>query len=125
MLFSEAWLKRFKERLNADPEMQVIGVLVHDRVLAGVRRQTVYRAFRAGPARRGHCFNATRCSMRLWFRASPEIWARFFQEDPNPSITTFSHAVRVPGFVLRSDTLVAMAKRAGPASTMNIMRTVE
>jgi hypothetical protein len=60
------------------------------------------------------------------FRASPEIWAKFFAKEPEPLYHDFfAMLMRVPGFVLEGDTLVAMQNARALHRAMNVMRTVE
>src|SRR5205814_1472294 len=59
------------------------------------------------------------------FRASPEIWGRFFARTPEPLFHDFfAMLMRVPGFVLEGDTLVAMQHARALHRAMNVMRTV-
>ena len=124
-LFSDAWLKRFEERLNADPEMQVIGDWFSTAFsLASGDKRCIVR-FERG--RLVEAIASPRLDVRcaFGFRASPEIWARFFQKDPEPLYHDFfAMLMRVPGFVLEGDTLVAMQNARALHRAMNVMRTV-
>ena len=66
----------------------------------------------------------SRCA--FGFRASPEIWAKFFAKEPEPLYHDFfAMLMRVPGFVLEGDTLVAMQNARALHRAMNVMRTVQ
>ncbi len=124
--FSETWLKRFQARVNADPEMHVIGDWF-----------TTAFSLTCGDARcivrfeRGQLVE-TIASPRLdvrcafGFRASEEIWTRFFAKNPEPLFHDFfAMLMRVPGFVLEGDTLAAMQHARALHRAMNIMRAVD
>ncbi|MBI4520819.1 MAG: hypothetical protein HY701_08260 [Gemmatimonadetes bacterium] len=123
--FSEAWLKRFQERLNADPEMRVIGDWFTTAFsLASGDVRCVLR-FERG--RLVEVQSSPRIDVRcaFGFRASPEIWGRFFAEHPEPLYHDFfAMLMRVPGFVLEGDTLVAMQHARALHRAMNVMRTL-
>ena len=59
------------------------------------------------------------------FRASLDIWSRFFAPEPEPLYHDFfAMLMRVPGFVLEGDTLVAMQHARALHRAMNVMRSV-
>ena len=69
-----------------------------------------------------------RVDVRCYFglRASPEIWARYLRQSPEPPYQNmFAMLMRVPGFVLEGDTLVAMQNVRALSRVMNVMRTAE
>src|SRR5689334_20216563 len=104
--FSEGWLNRFKERVNADPEMHVIGdwFTTAFSLSSEVRRCIV----RFEQGRMVDAVVAPRLDVRcaFGFRASSEIWERFFKKTPEPLYhDVFAMLMRVPGFVLEGDTL--------------------
>ena len=124
-IFSENWLKRFEERVNADTEMQVIGdwFTTAFSVASGERRCIV--RFECG--RLVEAIASPRLDVRcaFGFRATPEIWSRFFRQHPEPLYhDVFAMLMRVPGFVLEGDTLVAMQNARALHRAMNVMRTV-
>ena len=60
------------------------------------------------------------------FRANPEIWNRFFKKEPEPLYHDFfAMLMRVPGFVIEGDTLVAMQNARALHRAMNVMRTID
>jgi len=124
-MFSDDWLSRAQSRVNADPEMQVIGdwFTVAFSLVCGDRRAIL--RFERG--RLVETVAAPRLDVRcaFGFRASPEIWGRFFAEDPEPLYHDFfAMLMRVPGFVLEGDTLVAMQHARALHRAMNVMRQV-
>jgi len=124
--FTVPWLNRMRQRINADPEMEAIGDWF-----------TTAFSLTSGEGRyilrfeRGKLVEITqsprldvRCA--FGFRASPEIWAKFFAKDPEPLYHDFfAMLMRVPGFVLEGDTLVAMQNARALHRAMNVMRTVQ
>ena len=59
------------------------------------------------------------------FRASADIWRRFFRDPPEPLYhDVFAMLMRVPGFVLEGDTLIAMQHARALHRTMKVMRMV-
>jgi hypothetical protein len=123
--FSDAWLGRFQDRVNADPEMAVVGDWFTTALsLSCGDRRCVVR-FERG--RIVEALSAPRIDVRcaFGFRASPEIWAKFLSPDPEPLYHDFfAMLMRVPGFVLEGDTLVAMQHARALHRAMNVMRTL-
>ena len=124
--FSDAWLKRYQDLVNADPEMQVIGDWFTTALsLSSGDRRCIVRFERGKIV---EVYPSPRLDVRcaFGFRASPEIWARFFARDPEPLYHDFfAMLMRVPGFVIEGDTLVAMQHARALHRAMNVMRTVE
>jgi hypothetical protein len=124
-LFSDEWLTRAQARVNADPELKVIGgwFTVALSLTSGDRRAIL--RFEGG--RLIDVIGSPRLDVRcaFGFRASPEIWTKFFAKDPEPLYHDFfAMLMRVPGFVLEGDTLVAMQHARALHRAMNLMRTV-
>ena len=123
---SDPWLLRFQERLNADPELHIIGnwLTTALSLTCGDRRCIV--RFERGKV--VEVLAAPRIDVRcaFGFRSSPEIWSKFLSRDPEPLFHDFfAMLMRVPGFVLEGDTLVAMQHARALHRAMNLMRTVE
>ncbi len=123
--FTEDWLARFRDRVNADPEMAVIGdwFTTTFSLTCGDRRCIV----RFEKGRLVDTFVSPRIDVRcaFGFRASEEIWSRFFSPQPEPLYHDFfAMLMRVPGFVLEGDTLVAMQNARALHRAMNVMRTI-
>ena len=125
-LFSDAWLARFRDRVNADPELDVIGRWFTTAFSISCGDRRVVLRFEHG--RLVDINAAPRIDVRsaFGFRAAPEIWAKFFSREPEPLYHDFfAMLMRVPAFVLEGDTLVAMQNARALHRAMNIMRSVE
>ena len=125
-LFSDDWLTRAQARINADPEMQVIGgwFTTAFSLTCGERRAIL----RFDGGRLADVLPSPRLDVRcaFGFRASIEIWSKFFAANPEPLYHDFfAMLMRVPGFALEGDTLVAMQNARALHRAMNLMRTVE
>ena len=125
-LFPEiAWMESYRERVNADPEMAVIGDWFTTSLsfTFGERRYVV----RVERGRITDINAAPRVDSRaaFGFRAPMEVWRKFVSLDP-PALyhDFFAMLMRVPGFVLEGDTLVAMQHARALHRAMNLMRTV-
>jgi hypothetical protein len=124
-IFSEPWLKRFQERVNADPEMQVVGDWFTTAFSLSAEDARCIVRFERG--RLVDSMIAPRLDVRcaFGFRATRDIWLRFFSREPEPLYHDFfAMLMRVPGFVLEGDTLVAMQNARALHRAMNIMKTV-
>lgn len=124
-LFSDEWLARAQARVNADPELQTIGrwFTVAFSLTSGDRR--VVLRFERG--RLVEVIARPRLDVRcaFGFRADPEIWAKFLADNPEPLYHDFfAMLMRVPGFVLEGDTLVAMQHARALHRAMNVLRLV-
>jgi len=123
--FTDTWLARFRDRVNADPEMAVIGdwFTTAFSLSCGDRRCIV----RFDKGRIVETVAAPRIDVRcaFGFRASEEIWSKFLSPQPEPLYHDFfAMLMRVPGFVLEGDTLVAMQNARALHRAMNVMRTL-
>jgi hypothetical protein len=125
-IFSDDWLARAQADVNADPEMQIIGNWFTTAFsLTCADRRAIVR-FERG--RLVEILPSPRLDVRcaFGFRASIEIWTKFFAADPEPLYHDFfAMLMRVPGFVLEGDTLVAMQNARALHRAMNVMRAVE
>ncbi len=118
-----AWLARYRERVNADPELRVIGDWF-----------TTSFALTFGEARHAlkvekGCIVEMVAGPRLdvrtlfGFRAPVAVWRKFLQPDPPPLFHDFfAMLMRVPEFVLEGDALVAMQNARALHRMMNLMR---
>ncbi len=117
------WIERYRERVNADPEMEVIG-----------RWFTTTFAVTFGDNRyallldRGRVVDVIpgkRLDVRTHFglRAPVEVWRKFLSPDPPPLYHDFfAMLMRVPDFVLEGDNLIVMQNARALHRMMNIMR---
>ena len=123
--FTESWLGEFRDRVNADPEMAVIGdwFTTAFSLTCGDRRCIV----RFEKGKLVETIPSPKIDRRcvFGFRASEDIWTKFFSPVPEPLYHDFfAMLMRVPGFVLEGDTLVAMQNARALHRAMNVMRTV-
>ncbi|HXD72771.1 MAG TPA: hypothetical protein VN628_03500 [Vicinamibacterales bacterium] len=123
--FTESWLTQFRDRVNADPEMSVIGdwFTTAFSLTCGDRRCIV----RFDRGRLVETMTSPKIDVRcaFGFRASEEIWSKFFSPSPEPLYHDFfAMLMRVPGFVLEGDTLAAMQNARALHRAMNVMRTL-
>jgi hypothetical protein len=124
-LFSDAWLRRFQERANADPELEIIGRWFTTAFLicCGDRRVVI----RVDRGRITDMIPAPRLDVRsvFTFRASSQTWARFLGQRPEPLYhDLFAMLMRVPDFTIEGDTLAAMQHARALHRLMNLMRLV-
>jgi hypothetical protein len=123
--FSDEWLARFRARVNADPEMAVIGDWFTTAFsLSCGERRCIVRFDRGKLVETiGAPGIDARCT--FGFRASEEIWSKFLSPAPEPLYHDFfAMLMRVPGFVLEGDTLAAMQNARALHRAMNVMRTL-
>ncbi len=123
--FSDAWWARFQERLNADIEMQLIGQWFTLAMSFGCGERRCIVRFERGKVLQ--VVQSPRLDVRCDFgvRASQEIWEKFLAESPEPLYhDVFAMIMRVPGFVLEGDTLVAMQNARALHRAMRVMRTI-
>lgn len=117
------WIERFRDRVNADPEMAVIGDWFSTSLsLTFGERRYVLRLERG---RIADINAAPRIDSRsaFGFRAPMEVWRRFVSPEP-PALyhDFFAMLMRVPEFVLEGDGLVAMQNARALQRMMNLMR---
>ena len=118
-----SWMERYRERVNADPEMEVIGGWFSTSLCLtfGERRYVV----RMERGRMADINAAPRIDARaaFGFRAPMEVWRKFVSPQP-PALyhDFFAMLMRVPEFVLEGDGLVAMQNARALQRMMTLMR---
>ena len=121
-----AWLESFRARVNADPEMGVIGDWFTTAFSLGFgERRLVVRVERGKIA---EIVANPRLDVRaaFGFRAPLEVWRKFLSAKPPPLFHDFfAMLMRVPEFVLEGDGLVAMQNARALHRMMNLMRGTE
>jgi hypothetical protein len=123
--FSDAWLARYQTLVNGDPEMRVIGdwfTVTFSLTSADTRAIVRFERGRLASFVVSPRFDVP-CA--FGFRASPAIWQRFL----GPAVEPLYHAIfamimRVPGFVLEGDSLVAMQHARALHRAMSVMKAV-
>ena len=119
----QAWLTRYKTRVNADPELGVIGQWFTT-VLTLTFGEARY-ALKLEQGRIVDIIASPKLDVRalFGFRAPVEVWRKFLSPDPPPLFHDFfAMLMRVPEFVLEGDSLVAMQNARALHRMMNIMR---
>ena len=117
------WMEHYRDRVNADPEMQVIANWFSTSLALtfGERRYVV----RMERGKMTDINAAPRFDARsaFGFRAPMEVWRKFVSPEP-PALyhDFFAMLMRVPEFVLEGDSLVAMQNARALQRMMNLMR---
>lgn len=117
------WMENYRDRVNADPEMQVIGGWFSTSLsLTFGERRYVVRVERGAIT---DINAAPRIDARasFGFRAPMEVWEKFVSREP-PALyhDFFAMLMRVPQFVLEGDSLAAMQNARALQRMMNLMR---
>lgn len=118
-----AWLARYRERVNADPELRVIGDWFT--VSFALTFREVRHALKVDKGSIIDIVTAPRLDVRTMFgfRAPVAVWRKFLQPDPPPLFHDFfAMLMRVPEFVLEGDALIAMQNARALHRMMNVMR---
>ncbi len=118
-----AWLNAFRDRVDADPEMQVIGdwFTTAFSLTFGETRLIL----RIEKGRIAEIVPNLRLDVRCAFgvRAPMEVWRKFLSPTPPPLYHDFfAMLMRVPEFVLEGDGLMAMQNARALHRMMNLMR---
>jgi hypothetical protein len=118
-------LTRFQQQLNADPEMAVIGDWFTLSMSLSCDDERRVLRFERGRLVQTILTPKLDAPCAFGFRAGADIWRRFFSDPPEPLYhDVFALLMRVPGFVLEGDTLVAMQHARALHRAMRVMRTV-
>src|SRR5262245_9512832 len=118
-----AWMEAYRDRVNADAEMDVIGEWFSTALsfTFGERRYVV----RIERGKIADINAAPRIDARtsFGFRAPQAVWEKFVSPNP-PALyhDFFAMLMRVPEFVLEGDGLVAMQNARALQRMMNLMR---
>lgn len=118
-----SWFDRYRTRVNADPEMAVIGDW-----LSTTFTLTFGDARHALVVDKGKIVDiiaAPRFDVRapFGFRAPVDVWRKFLSPNPPPLYHDFfAMLMRVPEFVIEGDSLIAMQNARALHRMMNIMR---
>ena len=120
------WMERYRERVNADPEMRVIGDWFSlDFKLCFGDESWLLRVREGRIADILHDPRFDRPS-RFTISAPMRVWRKFIRPDPEPLYHDFfAMLMRVPEFELDGDSLAAMQNARALHRMMNILRTME
>jgi hypothetical protein len=121
-----AWLESFRDRVNADPEMKLIGRWFTTPISLsfGEIRYVLHIA----EGRIGEIVANPRIDVRaaFGFHAPVEVWRKFLSTRPPPLYHDFfAMLMRVPEFVIEGDSLLAMQNARALHRMMNLMRGTE
>jgi hypothetical protein len=117
------WLKLYRERVNSDPELDVIGewfTTTFTLTFGGNRY-----ALKVDKGKIVDIIAAPRLDVRagFGFAAPIEVWEKFLSPNPPPLFHDFfAMLMRVPEFRLEGDSLLAMQNARALHRMMNIMR---
>jgi hypothetical protein len=116
------WLARYRERVNGDAELKVIGdwFTTTFGLTFGDSRYAVQ-------VKKGRIADIVTPKLDtrtpFGFRAPVVVWRKFLSENPPPLFHDFfAMLMRVPEFVLEGDSLIAMQNARALHRMMNIMR---
>jgi hypothetical protein len=118
-----SWLARYRERVNGDPELDVIGEWFNTTLTLtfGDNRY----ALKIEKGKIAEIVASPRLDVRaaFGFVAPVEVWNKFLSPDPPPLYHDFfAMLMRVPEFRIEGDSLVAMQNARALHRLMNIMR---
>ena len=120
------WLEAFRNRVNADPEMKLIGRWFTTSISLSFGETRYVLGVEEG--RIGDIMTNPRIDARaaFGFAAPVDVWRKFLSRDPPPLYHDFfAMLMRVPEFRLEGDSLVAMQNARALHRMMNIMRETE
>jgi len=117
------WLAHYRDRINADPELNVIGDWLSTTftLTFGDNRY----ALKIDKGKIVDIIASPRLDVRaaFGFRAPVDVWQKFLCPNPPPLFHDFfAMLMRVPEFTLEGDSLVAMQNARALHRMMNIMR---
>jgi len=121
-----AWLEAFRNRVNADPEMKLIGRWFSTSISLSFG-DTRY-VLRVDQGCIGDIVANPRIDARaaFGFRAPVEVWYKFLSAAPPPLYHDFfAMLMRVPEFVIEGDSFLAMQNARALHRMMNLMRGTE
>jgi hypothetical protein len=121
-----AWLEAFRNRVNADPEMKLIGRWFSTSISLSFGDTRYVLCVDQG--RIGDIVANPRIDARaaFGFRAPVEVWCKFLSAAPPPLYHDFfAMLMRVPEFVIEGDSFLAMQNARALHRMMNLMRGTE
>jgi hypothetical protein len=120
------WLEAFRDRVNADPEMKLIGRWFTTPISLSFGEIRYVLSIAEG--RIDEIAANPRIDVRaaFGFRAPVEVWRKFLSATPPPLYHDFfAMLMRVPEFVIEGDSLLAMQNARALHRMMNLMRGTE
>ena len=120
------WMERYRDRVNADREMAVIGDWFSLDFKLSFEGDTWLLAVREG--RIADIVHRPRFDRpaRFTIVAPMRVWNKFIRPDPEPLYHDFfAMLMRVPEFEIDGDSLAAMQNARALHRMMNILKTME
>jgi len=120
------WLEAFRDRVNADPEMKLIGHWFTTSI--SLSFGDVRYVLQVDNGRISNIVAQPRIDARaaFGFRAPIEVWRKFLSPKPPPLYHDFfAMLMRIPEFVIEGDSLIAMQNARALHRMMNLMRDTE
>ena len=120
------WLEAFRDRVNADPEMKLVGNWFTASILLSFGDMRYVLHVNKGCI--GEIVANPRLDVRaaFGFRAPLEVWRKFLSARPPPLYHDFfAMLMRVLEFVIEGDSLIAMQNARALHRMMNLMRGTE
>ena len=118
-----AWFERYRDRVNADPELKVIGGWFNTTFALAFGEHRYALKVEKGSITDIVASPKFDVRTLFGFRAPLDVWRKFLSPDPPPLFHDFfAMLMRVPEFVLEGDGLVAMQNARALHRMMNIMR---
>lgn len=118
-----AWMDAYRERVNADPEMEVIGGWFSTSFSITFDEKRYVLRVERGKITDINAAPRIDARSAFGFRAPMAVWDKFMSPNP-PALyhDFFALLMRVPEFVLEGDGLVAMQNARALQRMMNLMR---
>jgi hypothetical protein len=118
-----AWMERYRERVNADPEMELIGGWFSTSLSLTFGEHRYIVRMERGKMTDINVEPRIDSRSSFGFRAPMAVWEKFVSPEP-PALyhDFFAMLMRVPEFVLEGDSLVAMQNARALQRMMNLMR---
>jgi hypothetical protein len=121
--FTEPWLCDYQERVNGDRELQMIGDWFSVAMSLACDEQRAIVRFDRGQLADFFCSPRLDVPCAFGFRGAAPIWDRYLAPVPPPLYhNVFAMLMRVPGFVLEGDTLVALQHARALSRAMTLLR---
>ncbi len=118
-----SWFARYRDRVNADPELNVIGDWLSTTFTLSFGDSRY--ALKIDKGKIIDIITSPRLDVRavFGFRAPVDVWQKFLSPNPPPLFHDFfAMLMRVPEFTLEGDSLAAMQNARALHRMMNIMR---
>jgi hypothetical protein len=119
----DSWLARYRERVNADQELSVIGDWFTTNFTLTFEDDRY--ALRIEKGKIADIISSPKLDVRtpFGFRAPVAVWRKFLSPNPPPLFHDFfAMLMRVPEFTLEGDSMIAMQNARALHRMMNIMR---